>query len=108
MAWEKDGLGNSFYDPTPGGNGQGLLSAGAAAKLSTHYCAGCRMIHLPTVRCEIVRARVEAMICDDGDELFEGELTGVDRIELIACLRLRGLALEPRGDGWRVVETVQA
>jgi len=106
MAWEKDGLGNSFYDPSP--TGSGFVTASEAAKFATQFCAGCRMIHGVNVRCEIIRARVEAMICDDGDELFEGELAGVDRIELIACLRLRGLALEPHGDGWRVVETVQA
>lgn len=105
MAWEKDSMGNSFYDPTPAGSG-GFVLAEEAAKFATQFCDGCKMIHGVNVRCEIIRARIEAMICEPGDELFEGELAGVDRIELIGSLRIRGLALEPHGDGWRVVEVL--
>lgn len=77
-----------------------------AERAETVNCKGCRMIHVTSLRCEVVRARVEAMIIEPGEELGEEELAGVDRIELIACLRLRGLALTMPADGapWQVVE----
>jgi hypothetical protein len=54
----------------------------------------------------MVKARVHALIVDVGDELDDAELGDLDRPELLSCLRLRGISLEPNGAGWRAVETV--
>ena len=98
MGWEKDGLGNSWYD------------ASAPAFLADlSFCSDCKTLHRPDVSCEVTRARHEAIICEPGEELREGEeLAGVDRVELLKCLRHRGLALEVIGEGkrWKVVEVL--
>jgi hypothetical protein len=61
------------------------------------------MIHSVELTCAVVKARVEALIVEEGELLGEEEIGDCDRPALLSALRLRGLALEPEGDRWRVV-----
>jgi hypothetical protein len=76
--------------------------------IAESYCDTCRLFHGPGTACAVARAAVEALIIEEGELLGEAEIGDCDRVALLAALRLRGLAIEPDGDRWRVVGTVAA